>query len=86
MLILFFCFLFFVRKDLRSVLTKLGERFVSPVQGSSVTCFFVLFFCEKSDGFQECFVVPQSEGLIGGRGCFTKPISPQCYECKEISY
>lgn len=35
-----------------------------------------VFFCEKSDGFQECFVVPQSEGLIGGRGCFTKPIPP----------
>lgn len=65
--------IFFVRKGLRSVLTKPGECFVSPVQGSSVTCSF---FCEKSDGFQECFVVPQSEGLIGGRGCFTKPIPP----------
>lgn len=32
---------FFVCKDLRSVLTKLGERFVSPVQGSSVTYNFL---------------------------------------------
>jgi len=31
---------FFVRKGLRSVLTKLGECFLSPVQGSSVTCSF----------------------------------------------
>lgn len=40
-------------------------------------------FCEKSDGFQEGCVAPQSRDLVGGRGCFTKPL-PQCYECKEI--
>lgn len=33
--------IFFVCKDLRSVMTKLGERFMSPVQGRSVTCNFL---------------------------------------------